>query len=158
MTRPVLFDTNILIDWSKKYAESLVEISYWDDAAISLITWMELMAGTANGSDEADINRFLVDMKIETIQIDDKISAAAATIIAARRRGGEKMGLQDALIQATAAESKRMLITRNAKDFRTYPLLRIPYELETETKVKVTKVRPANAPPHNPFSPKLPST
>lgn len=156
MRRPVLFDTNILIDWSKKYAESLVEISHWDHAAISIITWMELIAGTANGKEAVDIKRFLDDMKIEIIQIDNNIAVAAATIISNRRRIGEKMGLQDALIQATAADTNRVLITRNGKDFKTYPLLRIPYELETETKVKVVKVRPANAPPHNPFSLKVP--
>ena len=33
----VLFDTNILIDWSKGYPEALIELAHWDDPAISAI-------------------------------------------------------------------------------------------------------------------------
>lgn len=36
----VLFDTNILIDWSKGYKQALTELAHWDNPAISVITWM----------------------------------------------------------------------------------------------------------------------
>lgn len=41
----VLFDTNILIDWSKGYPEALTELAHWDHPAISVITWIELYGG-----------------------------------------------------------------------------------------------------------------
>jgi predicted nucleic acid-binding protein len=50
----VLFDTNILIDWSKGYEEALIELAHWDNPAISVITWMELYGG----ADVDDVPRF----------------------------------------------------------------------------------------------------
>ena len=40
-----LFDTNILIDYLKGYQPAIEEVEYWDDACVSAITWMEVMAG-----------------------------------------------------------------------------------------------------------------
>jgi predicted nucleic acid-binding protein len=39
-----LFDTNILIDCLKGYQPAIDEVEYWDDACISVITWMEVVA------------------------------------------------------------------------------------------------------------------
>ena len=47
-----LFDTNILIDYLRGYQPAIDEIEYWDDAVISSITWMELMAGAKTNEDE----------------------------------------------------------------------------------------------------------
>ena len=38
MAALVLFDTNILIDWSKGYAQALIELARWDDPAIQFRT------------------------------------------------------------------------------------------------------------------------
>ncbi|UOD29731.1 PIN domain-containing protein [Massilia violaceinigra] len=136
----VLFDTNILIDWSKGYAQALVELAHWDHPAISVITWMELYGG----ADLADVRRFdefMADYGIEIIGIDSTIMQVAAAIMAERRRLGPKIGLADAIIQATADVRRLTIITRNTKDFRRQDV-RVPYELKTASTVTVINVIP----------------
>lgn len=111
----VLFDTNILIDWSKGYAQALIELSHWDNPAISVITWMELYGG-ADLTDVPRFDEFMVDFGFEIIEIDAVIMQAAAAIMSERRRLGPKIGLADAIIQATADIKKLTIITRNTKD------------------------------------------
>jgi hypothetical protein len=105
----VLFDTNILIDYLNGVAEAAKEIGRYSDKAISLITWMEVMAG-ADPHEEALIKGFLA--QFELLPID---SAVAAEAVAIRRT--RKVKLPDAIILATARTGGRIFITRNTKDF-----------------------------------------
>ncbi|MES3022905.1 MAG: PIN domain-containing protein [Pseudomonadota bacterium] len=136
----VLFDTNILIDWSKGYAEALTELAHWDNPAISVISWIELYAG-ANSADVLRFDEFMVDFGFEIIEIDEMIRKEAAVLMSERRRAGSKIALPDAIIQATADVKKRTIITRNTKDFRGRKV-RVPYELKTTTSVSVVNVNP----------------
>jgi predicted nucleic acid-binding protein len=141
----VLFDTNILIDWSKGYAQALVELAHWDNPAISVITWMELYGG----ADLADVRRFdefMLDFGFDIIGIDGTIMQVAAAIMAERRRLGPKIGLADAIIQATADVRRLTIITRNTKDFRRQDI-RVPYELKTISTVTVVNVAPPGGTP-----------
>ena len=105
----VLFDTNILIDYLNGVADAATEIERHRDKAISLITWMEVMAG-ATAQDEPIIKTFL--SQFELLPIDGAVSTAAVAI-----RRTRKIKLPDATILATARSTGRMLITRNTKDF-----------------------------------------
>ena len=136
----VLFDTNILIDWSKGYAEALTELAHWDHPAISGITWMELYGG-ADVDDVSKFDEFMADFGFEIIEIDAAIMRAAATIMSERRWTGPKIALPDAIIQATADIKNLTIITRNTKDFKG-PNVRIPYELKTVSTVSVVNVDP----------------
>jgi predicted nucleic acid-binding protein len=139
-----LFDTNILIDATLGIDVALAEFSYYTDKAISVISWIEVMAGIPVAApQQADaIKRFLAIFTL--IHIDDAIAAEAARI---RRQSiaGRKIALADALIQATAHITGRLIITRNKKDFRGLNV-RIPYEIETVSTVKVINVRPPRKP------------
>ena len=117
-----LFDTNILIDYLNGIADAGKEIGRYRQKAISLITWMEVMAG-ATAQDEAVIKAFL--SQFELLPIDSVVSAEAVAIRRTRR-----IKLPDAIILATARTGDRLLITRNTKDF---PAgldvdVRIPYQ------------------------------
>ena len=104
-----LFDTNILIDYLNGVPDAATEIGRYRDKAISLITWMEVMAG-ATARDEQIIRTFL--SQFELLPIDGAVSTEAVAIRRAR-----KLKLPDAIILATARTAGRLLITRNARDF-----------------------------------------
>nr|WP_217346071.1 type II toxin-antitoxin system VapC family toxin [Noviherbaspirillum sp. L7-7A]MBV0880440.1 type II toxin-antitoxin system VapC family toxin [Noviherbaspirillum sp. L7-7A] len=103
-----LFDTNILIDFLNGIEAAREEIALYDDKAISLITWMEVMVGA--GKDAGRIKTFLSGFRL--VAIDSDVAAEAVRI-----RQGRKIKLPDAIILACARTSHRLLITRNTRDF-----------------------------------------
>lgn len=105
----VLFDTNILIDYLNGIPDAGEEVGRYQDKAISVITWMEVMAGVT-GQDEQIVRTFL--SQFELLPIDSVVSAQAVAIRRARR-----LKLPDAIILATARTSGRLFVTRNTKDF-----------------------------------------
>lgn len=142
----VLFDTNILIDGTKGYAEALTELAHWDHPAISVVTWMELYGG-ADVGEVPKFDEFMADFGFEIIEIDADIMRAAATVMSERRRVGPKIALPDAIIQATADVKNLTIITRNTKDFRGVRV-RVPYELKTTSVVSVVNVDPPGDTPN----------
>ena len=138
----VLLDTNILIDAMLSIEQAKREIGYYPDKAISIVTWMELMAGLpiAAAADQiAELQGLLAPLKL--IRINDRIALEAARL----RQSSittRKIALTDAIILATANLTGRVLVTRNKKDFAGAKI-RIPYELETVSTVKAVKIRPS---------------
>jgi predicted nucleic acid-binding protein len=125
-----LFDTNILIDFLRGYQPAIDEIEYWDDAVISSITWMELMAGARDRDDEKYLAEFLSNFRV--IHTDDIIMNLAASLRRGSIQLGPKVALPDTIIMATGQLDSDVVITRNKKDFRLLKhlgKLRIPYEL-----------------------------
>lgn len=119
---PVLFDTNILIDYLRAVPQARKECERYADRAISIVTWMEVMAG-ATEDDEAELREFLLNFA--TVPVMHAIAERAVMIRRARR-----IKLPDAIIQATAEESGRLLITRNTRDFKAGMAgVRIPYNV-----------------------------
>jgi predicted nucleic acid-binding protein len=104
-----LFDTNILIDYLNGIADAGKEIGRYREKAISLITWMEVMAG-ATAQDEPVIKAFL--SQFELLPIDSTVATEAVAI-----RRTRQIKLPDAIILATARSGDRLLITRNTKNF-----------------------------------------
>ncbi|MGD0478764.1 MAG: type II toxin-antitoxin system VapC family toxin [Terracidiphilus sp.] len=120
--RNVLFDTNILIDYLSGIPQARLEMERYPQRAISIITWMEVMAGTTP-KDEKPIRAFLLTFSILPV-----IAEVAERAFVLRRQ--RKIKLPDAIIQATAQEEDRLLITRNTRDFPGHdPDIRIPYML-----------------------------
>ena len=136
----VLFDSNILIDALKGYEEALQELSYWDEPAISAVTWMEIYAG-ATANDVPRLDELIVGVGFEIIQTDEAVMRAAAQIRGESLRKGPKIALPDAIIMATAQSLDLKIITRNKKDFKGQNV-RIPYELVTHTTVEVINAIP----------------
>ena len=118
---PALFDTNILIDYLNGIEAAATELNSFPDKAISLISWMEVMVGAASGEEKRIIKAFL--SQFEMLPIDSPVSAVAVEI-----RQQLKIKLPDAIILATARVHRRLLVTRNTKDFSPdEPGIRMPY-------------------------------
>ncbi|MGD0799972.1 MAG: type II toxin-antitoxin system VapC family toxin [Terracidiphilus sp.] len=122
ISTPVLFDTNILIDYLRGIPQARAECDRHADRAISIISWMEVMAGST-AANEADARAFLLNFYTLPLGAD----VAERTFLL--HRGG-RIKLPDAVIQATAEGSGRVLITRNTRAFPAgTPGVRIPYTL-----------------------------
>jgi predicted nucleic acid-binding protein len=118
----VLFDTNILIDYLSGVPKARVELERYRDRAISVITWMEVMAGTTS-TDEAQVCAFL--MTFHTVPITSDVAERSFLL-----RGKKNLKLPDAIIRATAEVENRLLVTRNSRDFDANdPGIRIPYRI-----------------------------
>ena len=117
-----LFDTNILIDYLNGADQARAELARFDDRAISLVTWMEVMVG-ATSATEVPIRRFLASF--DNLAVDVPVGERAVSL-----RQQHRIKLPDAIVWATAQVHGRILITRNTKDFSTVePGIRIPYTL-----------------------------
>ncbi|MGD0941435.1 MAG: type II toxin-antitoxin system VapC family toxin [Terracidiphilus sp.] len=120
--RNVLFDTNILIDYLSGISQARLELERYSNRAISVITWMEVMAGTTS-VDEKQVRTFLL-----TFTLLPLTSEVAEQAVSLRRE--RKIKLPDAIIQATAQVEDRLLITRNTRDFPSRdPDVRVPYRI-----------------------------
>jgi predicted nucleic acid-binding protein len=120
--KPV-FDTNILIDYLSGITLAKDEISRFREAYISTITWIEVMAGSRDHSEEQSIRRFLEDFNC--IAVDQEVASLSFQI-----RRQHRVKLPDAIIWATARHKHTLLVTRNTKDFPdSEPDIRIPYRL-----------------------------
>ena len=118
----VLFDSNILIDYLNGVDEARIAVSQHRSMAISLLSWIEVLSGAKSEHEHKQARRFLTRFK--RIEVDRVISAAALQV-----RRNRRIKVPDAIIHATAIVEKRILITRDARDFRSGIGVIIPYTL-----------------------------
>ena len=118
-----LFDTNILIDHLNGIKRATKEIQASADAAISVITWIEVMTGAENKAQEAILGAFLTNF--ECLPVTNAVAERAA-----ENRRARRIKVPDAIILATAETAGRMLVTRNVKDFPAGTSgVRVPYQI-----------------------------
>jgi predicted nucleic acid-binding protein len=118
----VLFDTNILIDYLNGHVQARDELALYNDCAISIITWMEVLIG-ATPQTEAATRAFLSSFTL--LALDERIAQRAVEV-----RQRLRVKLPDAIIKASAEVEGRLLVTRNVKDFdEREPGVRLPYQL-----------------------------
>jgi predicted nucleic acid-binding protein len=117
-----LFDTNILIDYLIGAEAARAELARYKDSAISIVTWMEVMAGS-RADDEQAARGFLGGFDL--IGLDENVADRAVTL-----RKTHRIKLPDAIIWASAQARGMLLVTRNTKDFPAGdPGVRHPYTL-----------------------------
>jgi len=104
-----LLDSNIVIDLTIGLPAALQETRLYSDLFISIVTWIEVMAG-AKANEEAAVRRSLAGFYIVPLT-----SAVAERSAAVRRE--RRIKLPDAIIQASAQVSNLLLVTRSTKDF-----------------------------------------
>jgi predicted nucleic acid-binding protein len=122
----MLVDTDVLIDYlrgleqAQNFISSLPEQVY-----ISAITVAELHLGVRNGKERAALTEFLDTM--ETLALDAELAAEGGLL---RRDYGKShsVGLNDALIAATALKHRLQLVTLNGKHYPMVKNLLIPYQ------------------------------
>lgn len=121
----LLIDTDVLIDFlrgleqAKDFIASLPEQAY-----VSAITVAELHVGVRNGKERAVLTEFLDTL--DTIALDAETAANGGLL---RRDYGKShgVGLNDALIAATAINKRLQLVTLNEKHYPMVKNLLVPY-------------------------------
>jgi predicted nucleic acid-binding protein len=117
-----LFDTNVLIDFLNGVEEARTELANYEDSAISIISWMEVMVGATIEAAEPT-KAFLSGFRV--IGLDEPIAEAAVAL-----RQSHRVKLPDAIVWASARTDSRLLVTRNERDFpASDPGVRTPYRL-----------------------------
>ncbi len=117
-----LFDTNIVIDYLNGVEAAKAEIARYERPAISVISWIEVLAGTKPGV-EAETRTYL--STFERIELTEKIADRVVTL-----RRDATIRVPDAIILATARVENLLLVTRNTKDFSAdEPGIRVPYRM-----------------------------
>lgn len=117
-----LFDTNILIDYLNGVEAAKAELARYERPAISVISWIEVLAGTKSAV-EAETRRFLAIF--ERLELTGAVADRAVVL-----RRTARMRVPDAIILATARVENLLLVTRNTKDFPAEePGIRVPYRL-----------------------------
>ncbi len=117
----VLVDTNILIDQLAGVEAARVELRRYEDRAVSVISRIEMFVGLREG--EAERAEGLMG---NFVQIELTPDIAEETV---RVRRTTRLKLADAVLLATARVEKRVLLTRNTRDFKPGQYVRIPYKL-----------------------------
>ena len=107
-----VFDTNILIDFSKDDPRALEALHSCEERLISIVTWVEFLTGVPDHKME-QAKQILSDM-FEILSLDH---SDYETVLDIRR--ATHMKLPDCIIYATAQLNDAVLITRNTKDFNT---------------------------------------
>lgn len=149
----VLFDTNIIIDALNGRNEAAAELVAYDDAALSIVTWIEVMTGIPM-TVRAQVEQFLAESALAIIALTDEIAAETAHIrhAALQETPKRRLKLPDAIILATSNVTRRLLITRNTADFKGHGV-RVPYEIDALGNVinvlsAVSRMRDDPASPH----------
>jgi hypothetical protein len=116
-----LFDTNILIDYLNGVEGAKTEMARYRHRLVSIVTFMEVLAGARDDSEEDVIDMFLRDFRI--VELTRGLAREAVEI-----RRDHRVRLPDAIIWATARAESALLVTRNTKDFPSDdPGIRVPY-------------------------------
>lgn len=120
----MLFDTDVVI-WAlrgnRKAAESIDEET---QRQLSVVSYMELLKGARNKSEQQLVKRFVHDLGFELLPINDDTSNRAV-IYMENFVLSSGLDLADALIAATAAEHNRRLCTANDRHYRVIPGLEL---------------------------------
>ena len=117
-----LFDTNILIDFLRAIPEAGDELNRYEFKAISVITWMEVMAEVPIPA-EPGTRKFLDGFTL--IELDDKV--AQRTVMLRREY---RLKLPDAIVWASAQVQSMLLVTRDTKGFSPDDSgVRMPYRI-----------------------------
>ena len=90
-----LFDTHILIDYLKGVEAAQAELARYRQPLISIVTWMEVVAGVRNDEEGDVVEMFLRDFRI--VEVTRAIAREATDI-----RKTSRVRLPDALIWASA--------------------------------------------------------
>ena len=123
-----LTDTDILIDAARGLAVARAFLAQQRSAGIqvSIISAMELVAGSRNAAELARVQRFLRGVGI--VPVTSAISRRAYGLMTSFFLSHGLL-IPDALIAATAVEHGLVLYTKNVRHFRMIPTLTVtrPY-------------------------------
>lgn len=118
-----VFDSNILIYHINGQLDAAMEQALYgcfeQPAYISTITAMEVLSWPGHSDESVEMTAAFLDV-FDEIAIDTEIKDVAIKI-----RRNYRLKLPDAIIAATALHLGLPLVTRNVKDFKDVPELRL---------------------------------
>ncbi len=118
-----LFDTNILIDYLNGIAPAAEELRWYEEKAISIISYIEVLVGAESGDEEDTLRSFLEAFHL--VALDHEVANRAVVL-----RRDFRLKLPDAVVYASAQREGCLLVTRNTKDFNpSWPDVREPYKI-----------------------------
>lgn len=119
----MLFDSTILIDFLNDVPGARAALSDAPQRSISIITWIEVLAGARTREAELAARELL--SIFDLLPLTEEVAEIAVAIRRERR-----MKLPDAIIRATALHHGRVLVTRNTRDFPPGdPDITVPYRV-----------------------------
>ena len=120
----MIVDTDVLIWYFRGNHKALEEIREALPFAVSCVTFMELIQGAKNKSEQNSILKQLKAWDVYVIQISEQVSSRATQLV--REHSLERgITIADALIAATALDREEPLFTGNTKHFTFIPRLTI---------------------------------
>jgi predicted nucleic acid-binding protein len=125
MTPPLLLDTNVIIDHLRGRANAVAFVRTLAAPVLtSVVVVAELYAGVRDGAERAQLDSFLSALTIVPLS-----NSAAVQGGLFRRQFGKShnVGLEDALIAATAQEEGAKLIILDIKHFPMLTDVIVPY-------------------------------
>ena len=118
-----IIDSDILVDYLQGLDKAKRELDRYSQREISIISWMEIMAGADTPEEEKACREFLSTFTIHQLSVE--IATEAVKV-----RKEFRVRLPDAIVWATARINSCLLVTRNSKDFPAKePGVRIPYSV-----------------------------
>jgi tRNA(fMet)-specific endonuclease VapC len=121
----LILDTTVLVASERSHAGLDRLVGDDDDVVIAAITAAELLVGVHLADDEHRERRAsFVEAVLTTIPIEDydlDVARAHADLLAHARRTGRPRGAHDLLIAATAAATRRTVVSADADAFAELP-------------------------------------
>ena len=116
-----IIDRDVLIDYFQGLNQAKSELARYAKREMSIVSWMEIMAGTDSPDEEKACQGFLNSFTIHHLSME--VASEAVKI-----RKAFRIRLPDAIVWATARSQGCLLVTRNTRDFpASEPGIRIPY-------------------------------
>lgn len=113
----MLFDTDVLIWVLRGNEEAARAVHEAPERRISIVSYMELVQGARDRAELRQIQAFLSDCSVRIVPLSENIGHRASIYV--EEYGlSMAMGLADALIAATAVESRLALCTGNRKHYK----------------------------------------
>ena len=121
----LILDTTVLVAAERSRAHLDTVIADDDDVVIAAISAAELLAGVhlADGANRARRSSF-VEAVLAAVPVEDydlDVARAHADLLAHVRRAGRPRGAHDLLIAATAAATRRTIVSADAEAFADLP-------------------------------------
>lgn len=118
-----VIDSDVLIDYLQGLDQAKQELDRYAQREISIISWMEILAGADTPEEEKVCREFLSTFTVHPLSME--IADQAVQI-----RRQFRVRLPDAIVWATARTNGCLLVTRNTRDFpATEPDVRLPYTI-----------------------------
>ena len=125
MADPLLFDTDVLIDYLRGQLDAVAYLEgLTDPLLMSVVTVAELYTGVREGEERETLETFIT--VFELVPIDEEI-ARQSGLFRRDYRKSHNVGLADALIAATAERKKAILVTLNQKHYPMVSRITVPY-------------------------------